>query len=708
MSRPSFMLLLVVTLIAFAPALAAPEPKVLPDPRKDCDGNPLPKGATARLGTRPFHGKGFSDLAFSADGKKLMTTQDPEQVLVWDTDTGKSLPSLPIKWGDESNEESSTGSTIVGNRTIWITHPRDKAAPGQINQKEVSTAYAFDLANGSEVARIKFEGRVYLDALPHQTFQAAVSADGKYLAVASGGVEVFDMEAGKRLHRKLLVEFGGNVHISPDSKTLYVWEYKKALRRFELLSGKELPAIADTVPDHDIHLFAASPDGKRLGTLVHLEWKDEKGKTNSESVLTMHDTVANKTLGKLEIGADAVDFGFAGSDAVIVLASKYRQSFPATYTLSRWNTTTLKREWEVPGPYLPQRFLLRLIVSPDGNRFAFTDQRTFAHVYDAATGKVVVERSGHDTVVSWVGFSPDGEKITTIGWDGVRTWSPTGERKSVDSVPELTRGRIHPTLLGERLVWVTLAQDGKSSQLVGWDQAKGEIGWRMPVDGDSPERILTHDGKQCVGFSWNEAKRLWDVAVYDGPAGKKLHSWTYDRVQKGKGAGPWWWPMAVSPDGNTLFVGNDGIVGLDVSTGKEKLRLKVGQFETDDGPAALPMAVSGNGKTIAVIRRERQGDHSGNYLRVFDSKTGKELGAHELDTMYKPALRFSPNGKQVAVWNVWGVTVHVCDSESSENPPRKLVGDKARVSCAAFSPNGASLVVGYEDGTALVWDLTAK
>jgi WD40 repeat protein len=53
----------------------------------------------------------------------------------------------------------------------------------------------------------------------------------------------------------------------------------------------------------------------------------------------------------------------------------------------------------------------------------------------------------------------------------------------------------------------------------------------------------------------------------------------------------------------------------------------------------------------------------------------------------------------------------VCDAESSATPPRKLDGHSGsnyRAWCAAFSPNGASLAVGYADGTALVWDLSAK
>jgi WD40 repeat protein len=701
MPRLFFMLLLAVTLAAFVPVGAAPVPKVPRDPTKDRDGNPLPKGATARLGSRPFHGQA-RPLAFSTDGQKLLSIPNPERVLAWETDTGTPLPPRPIKWAAESDGEQAIADVIAGNRAIWITQPINKAMPDQTDPKAVSTAYSFDLADGGEVARVKFTGRVLSDVLAHQTFEVAVSADGKYLAVApeqTKTVVVFDMETGKHLHTQKTGEFGGYVHISPDSKTLYVAEHKQPLRRFELLSGKELPSVAGT--DGSIDLFEASADGKRLAARSQVS-RDNEGK-QFDTFLTVHDMANNKPLGKLELGGIPLDFGFAGSDAVIVLSSGFNPPFPRTYTISRWNATTLKKEWQVRAPTLPDWIFFRLIVSPDGKRFVFTDQTNFVHMYDAVTGKMVIEPYGHDTLVSWVGFSQDGQRITTVGWDGVRTWTPSGERKNFVSLPELSRGRIHPTLLGEHPVWVTLAEDGKSAQLVGWDLVSGKIGWRMPVDGDGPERILTSDGKKCVGIAWNAAKLLWDVTVYDGPSSKKLHSWTYDKVDKRGGVG--WWPMALSADGNTLFVGADGIVGWDVSTGKETLRIKAGWFEPDRGEAAFPMAVSSDGKRIAVIRAERQ---LGYFVRVFDIMTGDELAAHVLDDVYHPALRFSPSGKQVAVLNVRGRTVHVCDAASSEKPPRKLVGDSSRAWCAAFSPNEASLAVGYEDGTTLIWDLSAK
>jgi WD40 repeat protein len=710
-------------------ASAAPVPVGPADPTKDRDGNPLPKGATARLGSRPFHSKGWYALAFSADGKHLLAFPDAEQVRAWDADTGKTLPGMPLKWGKESDGEETTANTIAGNRTIWVTQSVNRAAPGRIDRDAVSTAYSFSLTDGKEVSRVQFTGRVHFDVMAHRTWNAAASDDGKYLAVAPGSnkaVEVFDLEAGKRLHTQKLTGTGEpGVYISPDAKTLFVLEYKQPIRRFKLVSGKELPVVADTADPID--LIAASPDGKWLLTRGVNTRREEKGQEVNDDFLVARDTIANKTVGKLELGGSPLDFGFAGSESVIVLAAKFRPPLPPLYTLSRWNATTLKREWEVSGPDLPYKFSLRLIVAPGSKRFAFTDNLNFVHVHDAATGKRLIEPSGHDAWVSWVGFSADGERVTTVGRDGLRTWTPAGERKSVTSLPELARGRIQPTQFGEHLVWVSYSEDGKKAELIGWNQAKGEIGWRMPVDDEEYDRILTNDGKRVVRLWPQKKSPRWDVAVYDGPAGKKLHTWSFepDRIDSGGLAGcgavgpddsqafepdridsGGLGPTALSPDGETLYVGGKGMAALDVKSGKEKSRREIGNIGRVESYSNSPLAFSPDGSRLALASRNVRG--RGETLRVYDVKTGKSLVEHDLGEVYKPGVRFSPNGKQIAVWDVWSTTLRVYDAESSLTEPRKLEGSDRSPQCVAFSPNGASLVVGYQDGTALVWDLTAK
>src|SRR5205823_2321746 len=108
----------------------------------------------------------------------------------------------------------------------------------------------------------------------------------------------------------------------------------------------------------------ASPDGKWVVTRGQRLITDAEGKfrsIESEEFLVVRDPVANKTLGKLELGGRAEHFAFAGSGAVVAIAARYRLPGPPAFTMSRWNVETRRREWEVPVPQSIQR----IATSPD-------------------------------------------------------------------------------------------------------------------------------------------------------------------------------------------------------------------------------------------------------------------------------------------------------------------------------------------------------
>ena len=62
------------------------------EPKLDAFGDPLPEGAIARIGTSQFRLDGWylTDIAFSADGKRVAATSAGHEFAIWETATGRA------------------------------------------------------------------------------------------------------------------------------------------------------------------------------------------------------------------------------------------------------------------------------------------------------------------------------------------------------------------------------------------------------------------------------------------------------------------------------------------------------------------------------------------------------------------------------------------------------------------------------------------
>ncbi|MBA4065245.1 MAG: hypothetical protein C0501_16340 [Isosphaera sp.] len=666
-------------LFAAATATAAPPP------------DPLPKGATARLGSVVLFGDRLQALTFSADGKQLLAP-DGDKLFAWDPDTGRALPTRPLPGGGTYAPATAGGRLFSGGGGGVVVR---------------------ELADGREVSRIPCDGRAGFEnyTYPPQIPPLAVTPDGKYLSavsVAGKVVEVYAVDTGKRLHAAGVEKtYGAGARPSPDGKTLYVREIGKPIRRWEVATGKALPDLAGT--DGRTNLLDASPDGKWVLTRGAGVAKDGPGagrELEYHTHLTVHDAAANRVVGKLDVGGRPTYFRFVGQDAVVVAALAVRPPGPFVFTLSRWDVAARKRDWVAPIPADGQ-----IVVSPDGARIAVCPPAAGRiQVYDAATGKPPAVPPGHAGRVTWVGFSPAGDRVITADTWEVTTWGPDGGRKAVAAPPEIrdTLG-LHAPALGGRLTWAAFGRDGKTADLVAWDPDKQAFAWRMPMGDKIPHHVLSHDGNRVVGVRADPARKAVVAEVYDGPAGKSLRTWDVPagpevRVFDGHTLPP----LALSGDGAMLFVGTDDVVtGYATDTGKEACQVVVGPEKVRNGSRAEHrLAASADGRRIAVAQQDERTFVV--TLRTFDVKTGRCVAEHELGKLGGNVARYSPDGKRVAVWGGAGTGVRVCDAESGRVKPVVYDGGVSRPTAAAFGPDGKSLVVGYQDGTALVWDLAAK
>src|SRR5438045_3088457 len=95
---PRIVAWLIFAWLLLVPRLAAAEEKVPAARRLDRYGDPLPPGAVARLGTIRMvedEGEGVYAVAFSPDGKGLVSGGCYTPLRLWDTATGREIRQFP-------------------------------------------------------------------------------------------------------------------------------------------------------------------------------------------------------------------------------------------------------------------------------------------------------------------------------------------------------------------------------------------------------------------------------------------------------------------------------------------------------------------------------------------------------------------------------------------------------------------------------------
>lgn len=662
--------------------------------RLDVHGDPLPPAARLRLGTvRLRHGEAITFIAFTADGKQVLTASLDNTVRVWRRDTGAEVQRF-------------TGGSMVA----LSANSKVLATRGEGNNLQI-----WDVENGKARGEVK---------LANQSCNAiALSPDGKILAARGHEkiIYLYDSHSGNPLRQIKInpgepnnIHFGGDwagLMFSADGKTITVSEMEydnvqvtTLVKMFDVESGAETQQFL--APQHGVYGLALTPDSKTLAYV-------------NGNQIRLCDVATGRDLRQIQLqqyGLVSLAFSPDGK----TLASR-----SSTYdtTVYLWETATGKETAKLNGTRATTLFysnystigLREVAFSPDGKTIAAGGADNAARLWDAATGKDLGPVGGHQGAVFGLALTADGKTAMSYGSDRtVRTWDLTSGKE-----------RTHFTINDDSST-VAVSADGKTVATGGvkvilYDVATGKE--KCQIDGHKYPIVslgFSPDGKILASRSYVSS----DIRLYDVVAGKYLrHIVLQADSEDGRqvftsnryGSAV---DLVFSPDGKTLVSPglNNTLALWDVATARE-----VRQMPVPVNQGLVGLAFSPDGRTVAseltdnsvVLWEVASGRER---LRLANKPATTTRGGTTAATRVMftgpyglrpiaPCIAFSPDGRLLAIRTtdstirLWQVAL---GSEYGE-----FSGHQGGVNTLAFSADGATLISGSNDTTLLVWNMNA-
>jgi WD40 repeat protein len=260
---------------------------------------------------------------------------------------------------------------------------------------------------------------------------------------------------------------------------------------------------------------------------------------------------------------------------------------------------------------------------------------------------------------------------------------------------------------------VALAPDG---QIIAAPTDKGIQFLQATTLREIDPPLVVSNGVQALAFS-RDSRSLWVVAD------RNLQEWDIatrrllreQSLPAGYSAvSPLSQQQVFSPDAQTLLLHKqdgsvllwDTVAARVISSSKGPGWCETFAFSPDGGQVAVPFEVVPGGlppgKEAAVVPYDTNpGD-----LRVWESRTGREIQRLTDKVVWTYGLAYSPDGHLLAAGGI-DQQVRLWDTSSWREVAR-LRGHVDEVWTVAFSPDGRSIATGSKDGTVRIWDPIPK
>ncbi|HKI33738.1 MAG TPA: PQQ-binding-like beta-propeller repeat protein [Gemmataceae bacterium] len=631
----------------------------------DYHGDPLPEGAIARLGTIRFrHGVCFNSVAYSPDGKLLLSTGTDSTLRLWDAATGKEVRLF----------EGHTGHV----ETAALSPDGKRIASGG----EDHTVRLWDTLTGKQLHR--------LCGHEHTCGCVAFARDGKTVASGddSGEIRLWDVASGKGVRRwragnqavrGLAFACGGRLlRTDGAGGKVQVWEVDE---------DRQVRPLADLMDEVDS--CSLTPDGRTVAIIP-------KGVAQ----LKLCDVLTGKERLVIDAGARRqMDLAFSPDGKLLAFLDE-----EGMHLRNAANGNEVRSfRGAVWAP---------LAFAPDGKTLATGDGEGGLQLWDTRTGKPLVPRRGHPARIARVTVSPDSRFVVTVAYDGaIRLWeAATGKELRQLIVPTTQEEDDEVTVKGP----AGLAFSGDSKILIVadkgrwyfWDTATGK---ELPAPPRAPADIATFasapdsDILLCIC-------REDRLVCYDRRGDKIL----YERSRRpGEGG-----PLIISPDGGlfTLYRYTENAKQMVTvsrgATGRELCQLDVSDtvpsfpvFSTDEKSLAGLKFRFMEARPIVVGVRDRcwasfrmTGD-----IVVWEVATG-HVRRRCKEVKDCRAVAYLDDVRTLA--RAEGLTIRLWDTVTGKDRGI-LHGHRGHITALALAPDGSFLASASEDGTVVLWGRSA-
>ena len=586
-------------------------------------------------------------VAFSPDGKRIVSGGDDKTVRLWDATTGQPVG------------QPMTGHTGRVNSVAFS--PDGK----RILSGDDKTVRLWDATTGQPVGQ-PMTGHKY------GVTSVAFSPDGKRIVSGSddGTVRLWSADTGQPVGAPLTGDPAQvlSVAFSPDGRRIASGGSNNGVRLWDADTRQPI-GQPTTGAMGLVSSVAFSPDGKRI--VSGGGYGDYGDNSFGDNTVRLWDADTGQPIGQPMTGhTDAVQsVAFSPDGKRIVSGSRDK-------TVRLWDADTGQ---PIGQPMTRHTDAVQSVAySPDGKRIVSGSRDNTVRLWNADTGQLVIgqPRGGQHTAgVLDVAFSPDGRSIASASFqeDGVRLWdADTGQpvgQPLVGRTGHVSSVAFSPD--GHRIV---SGSDDGTVQV--WDATTSQpVGQPMMHEGVNIV-AFSPDGRRIVSCSGSSV-RVWDAATGQ-PVGQPM---THEGV------------MAFSPDGKRIVSGGDDkTVRLwDASTGQP-----VGQPMTGHTGGVNSAAFSRDGRRIV------SGSDDGT-VRVWNADTGQPMG--QLLTGHQGLVRavaFSPDGRRI-VSGGNDDTVRLWDADTGQPLGKPLTGHRGGVDTVAYSPDGERIASGGYDTTVRLW-----